>query len=219
MQLIAVTFQRADQLLEILRLTEIPVHRGKAHIGDLVEARERLHHQFADDGRRKFVLAHAFQPTDNAGNHAVDSLGFDRTLAQRMRKRPLQLFALERLAPPAFLHDNQFAQLYALESGEASAAGRAVAAAANGGIVFTRPAVLDLAVFVSAKRATHERDISDLFVNRKAIAQVKDARTDALLNTGVARVTVLGDRFDDLDDPLADLPKFGRTKAAGCAGR
>ena len=38
----------AEQVLEILGLAEILVDRGEAHVGDVVEALQPLHHQLAD---------------------------------------------------------------------------------------------------------------------------------------------------------------------------
>ena len=150
-------FQVADQVLEILGLAEILVDAGEAHIGDLVEAGQRLHHQFADHRGGDLVLAHAFQAAHDAGDHAVHPLGLDRALAQRMRDRAFQLVALEGLAAVVLLDDDQLAQLHALEGGEAAAAGRAMAAAADGRIVLAGTAVLHLAVVMSAERAAHGR--------------------------------------------------------------
>src|SRR6185312_12417673 len=101
------------------------------------------------------VLAQALQPAHDAGDHAVHALRLDGAFAECMRDRALQLLALERFAPAALLHHDELAQLHALEGGEAPAAGRAMAAAANGRVVLAWPAILHLAVFMSAKGATH----------------------------------------------------------------
>src|ERR1700739_2013891 len=87
--------QLSDQRFEILRLTEIPVDRSETDIGDLVQARERLHHQPADDRRRNLILAHALEAPDNACHHALDALTFYGSLSERVADRPLQLVALK----------------------------------------------------------------------------------------------------------------------------
>src|SRR5947209_6325167 len=46
----------ADKLAEILGLAEIAVHRREADIGNLVERRQRLHHQLADHVARHLGL-------------------------------------------------------------------------------------------------------------------------------------------------------------------
>ena len=53
----------AEHLLEILGLAEIPVDRGEAHIGDVVEALQPLHDQFAD----RLATAPRPRPCSRAG--------------------------------------------------------------------------------------------------------------------------------------------------------
>jgi hypothetical protein len=64
-------------------LAEVAIDRGKAHVGDGIEALQRLHHQLADTEDGIFQFAHAFELAHDARYHAVDALGLDRALAQR----------------------------------------------------------------------------------------------------------------------------------------
>ena len=67
------------------------------------------------------------------GDHLLDTLRLDRTFAQRDLHRAHQLVAIERHASAVALDHDQFAQLHALERGEAEIAGQANAAAADHG--------------------------------------------------------------------------------------
>src|SRR6185437_16725202 len=70
----------ADEFAEILRLAEIAIDRGKAHIGNLIERRQRLHHQLADHVTRDVALARAFELAHDGIDDALDALALDRTL-------------------------------------------------------------------------------------------------------------------------------------------
>src|SRR5689334_1663188 len=188
--------QLSDQSFEILGLAEILIDRGEAHIGDLVQARERLHHEFADHRRRNFILAHALQAANDAGDHAVDAFALDRPLAQRVGDGTFQLLTLERFAPIVLLDDDQLAQLHALERREASAALWTMASAPDRRIVLARPAVLHLGIVMSTKWATHSR--SRLLVDGKSFAQDIDALRDTFFDYRIADIAVLGDGIDDL---------------------
>src|SRR2546428_183973 len=73
----------AQQGLEILGLTEITVDRSEAHIGDVVERAQRLHHHLADRLGRYFALALALELAHDLGHRLLDPLRLDRTLAER----------------------------------------------------------------------------------------------------------------------------------------
>jgi len=98
--------------LEILGFAEIAIHRGKAHIGDIVERAQRLHHHLADGLRGHFALALAFELAHDLGNDLVDALGLDRTLAQGDLDRAQQLVAIERHTAAVALDHNELAQLH-----------------------------------------------------------------------------------------------------------
>src|SRR3954447_3622283 len=105
----------ADELAEILGFAEISGDRGEADVGDLVEGRQRLHHEFADHVARHLGLAGAFELAHQRVDHPLDPVGFDRPLAQRDIDRAGELVAVERLALAVLLHYGQFAQLHPLE--------------------------------------------------------------------------------------------------------
>src|SRR5262249_26440988 len=95
---IAVGRDPADKFAEILGLAKIAVDRGKAHIGDLIERRQRLHHQFTDHIARDLGLARAFELAYQRIDDALDPVGLVRSLAQRDIDRAGELVAVERLA-------------------------------------------------------------------------------------------------------------------------
>src|SRR5579864_6565579 len=140
---------------EILGFAEIAVHRGKAHISDVVEFAQMRHHGFADRLRGNLALAETLQLAHDLRHDLVDTFGLDRTLAQRDLHRAQQFVAVERHAPAVALDDNQLAQLHALEGGEAEIAGEANAAAADHRGILGRPRILHLGIEASATRTTH----------------------------------------------------------------
>ena len=73
----------AQHLVEVGGLAEVAVDRGEAHVGDGIEALQRLHDELADHGGRHLLLAHALELAHDARHHALDALGLDRPLAQR----------------------------------------------------------------------------------------------------------------------------------------
>src|SRR5215813_8837181 len=123
----------AQERLEILGLAEIAIHRRKAHIGDVVEGAQRLHHHFADDLGRDLALALAFQLAHDLRHRLLDPLLLDRALAQRDLHRAQKLVAVERHPPAVALDHGQLAQLHALERRETEIAGEADAPAADDG--------------------------------------------------------------------------------------
>src|ERR1051326_6385395 len=147
--------QFGQRSFEILGLAEIAVHRGKAHISDVVELAQVRHHGLTDGFRGHFALAEALLLAHDFGHDLVDAFGLDRAFAQRDLHRAQELVAVERHAPAVALDDDQLAQLHTLESGEAEIAGEANAAAADDRRVFSRSRILDLGIEASATRTTH----------------------------------------------------------------
>src|SRR5262249_37568754 len=133
----------------------IPVNRGEADVGHLIEAGQRLHHQLADHIGRDFIFAHGFQAPHDPRDRTIDALALDRTLAQGVVDRTLQLVAVEGLTAAFLLDHDQFAQLHAFKGGEAPAALWTMPAAADRGIVLGGTTVLHLAVVMSAEWAAH----------------------------------------------------------------
>src|SRR5262249_22682128 len=141
---------------EILGLAKIAIDRGKAHIGDIVERAQVLHHHLADGLRRNLALALAFELAHDLGNELVDPLRLDRALAQRDLHRAQELVTVERHATAVALDHGQFAQLHALEGGETEIAGETHAPTADDRGVLGRPRVLDLGVEAGAVRTAHD---------------------------------------------------------------
>src|SRR5215469_3522648 len=152
---IAVGADAADELAEILGLAEIAVDRGEAHIGHLIEAGERLHHEAADHLARYLAFARAFELTHHRVDDALDALSLDRALAQRHIDRARELVAVESLALAVFLDDGELAQLHALEGREACRAIGAEAPPADRGTVVGRSRILYLGVIETAERTAH----------------------------------------------------------------
>src|SRR5439155_13287733 len=142
----------------------------------MVEGAQSRHHRLTDADRGDLVPLR-FHLALNAADQAVDLARVDIALACRVTDCPRQLVAIERLALAVFLDDGEVAQLHPLKGGEASTARLALTAAADGGAIFARPAVLNLAVFVRAERAAHPCPRLSL-VDRKAPAQLADPLID-----------------------------------------
>src|SRR5262245_44692259 len=170
---LAVLRQFVEHGFEILGLAEIAIDRGEAHIGDVVERTQRLHYHLAHGLGGDFALALALELAHDLGHGLVDTLGLDRTLAQRDLHRAQQLVAIERHAAAVALDDHQLTQLHALECGKAEIAGQAHAAAADDGGILGRPRVLDLGIEAAAIRTAHGRP---LLCRRHCAARLKAAR-------------------------------------------
>jgi len=100
-------------------------------------------------------LALTFQSTYDAGDHPVDALRFDRTLAQGYADRSFQLVTVEVLPSAIGLDDHQIAQLHPLVGGEAPAAGRAEPAAPDRHVILGGSGILDLRFDTSTIRTAH----------------------------------------------------------------
>src|SRR5882762_3705235 len=122
---VVVAGELAQYRLKILGLAKIAIHRGEAHIGDVVELAQMLHHDLADGFRRNLRLAAAFKLAHDRRHHLLDPLRIDRALAQGYLQRAHQLVAVERHPAAVTLDHREFAQLHPLEGGEAEVAGDA----------------------------------------------------------------------------------------------
>src|SRR5262249_787774 len=122
-------------------------------------------------------------------------------------------------------HHGELAQLHALEGGEARAARRAVAPAANRRIVVGRSRVLNLGVLVAAEWTAHlvvppvYRCASSVAVYREAAPEVANLPPHLRLALGVPVRAVLGDAVEHVGDQVADLAELGDAEAARRAGR
>ena len=85
----------------------------------------------------------------------IDALGVDGAFLHRNADRPFQLVPVEILALAVGLDHHQIAQLNALIGGKTAPAGRTKTAAPDRYVIFGRPTVFDLSVYVAAKRTAH----------------------------------------------------------------
>src|SRR5579872_2181013 len=153
--LVAVRADTTDELAKILRLPEIPVHRGEANVGDLIEACQGFHHEAADHVAGDLGLTGTLELAHDGIDDPLDALGLDRPLAQRNVDRARELVAVEGLALGVLLDHGELAQLHALKGGEARGAVRAKPAAPDRRAILGRPGILDLRILASAKRTAH----------------------------------------------------------------
>src|SRR5271169_2182017 len=152
---IAIRRDPADEIAEILGLAEVPVDRGETDIGNLIEARQRLHDEASDHVARDIGLARTLQLPHQRVDNAFHSLRLERALAQRNVDRSGQLVSVEGFAVPIFLDHGQLAQLHPLESREAGAAIWAEPPASDRTAIVCRTRILYLGVIGSAKRTAH----------------------------------------------------------------
>src|SRR5713101_3243245 len=146
---------------EILGFAEVSVDRGEAHIGNVIERAQALHHHLANGLGGDFALALALELAHDLGHGLIDALRLDRTLAQRDLHRAQELVTVKRHAAAVALDDDELAQLYPLECREAEIAGEADATAADDGAILRRPRVLHLRVEAAAIRTAHDGHLSD----------------------------------------------------------
>src|SRR6516162_547917 len=145
----------AEHRFEILRLAEIPVDGGEAHISDVVKRAQMLHHDLADRFGGNLGFAPALKLADNGRDHLLDPLRLNRALAQRDLHGSYQLVAIERHAAAVALHHGEFAKLHAFESGEAEVAGDADPPPPDHRGILGRTGVLDLRIEAVAAWTAH----------------------------------------------------------------
>src|SRR5262249_8763125 len=124
-----------DEICEILRLAEITIHGRVADIAHRIEHGERLHHHPADRLRGDLALARALKLADDAGDHLLHLLLFDRPLAERDRNRTRELVTIERHTAAGALEHHKTAELHTLERREARPALIALTPTANAGAI------------------------------------------------------------------------------------
>src|SRR3954449_4219253 len=183
---VVVAGEFAQHRLKILGLAEIAIHRGEAHIGDVVELAQVLHHDLADGFRRNLRLAAALQLAHDRRHHLLDPLRIDRPLAQGDLQRAHQLVAVERHAAAVALDDREFAQLHPLEGGEAEIAGHADATTTDYRGILGRARVLHLRIETVAARAAHDQPTPS-FRDAPSWAQTRNPAPCTALDSGFAR--------------------------------
>src|SRR5207344_1586786 len=115
---VVVAGKLAEHSFKILGFAEIAVDRGEAHIGDVVELAQMLHHDLANRLGGNLGLSAAFELAHDSGDHLLDPLRIDRAFAQGDLERAHELVAVERHPAAIALDDRELAKLHPLESGE-----------------------------------------------------------------------------------------------------
>src|SRR5439155_1794726 len=147
--------QALDLLVKRLDVLELAVHGGEAHIGDLVEMAQLLHHQLTDRPRGYFPVAEAAHLVQHATEGLVDLRARHRALFQRLLHAGAQLRLVERLAPPIALDHHRHQQLGRFEGREALATLQALAAAADLPALAGEARVGHLGLDVAAEGTVH----------------------------------------------------------------
>ena len=144
-----------DLLAERVDVLEAAIHRGEAHVRDLVEMVQLFHRQLADQARgtsRSPSARSLWQMCTTAASSAsLDTGRFSSALSMLLRS----LLLVERLAARVVLDDARHHQLRGLEGREALAALQALAATADLLPFAGEARIDDLRLFVIAERAMH----------------------------------------------------------------
>jgi hypothetical protein len=156
-----------DEFLEVVGGLEVLVDAGEADIGDGVDPGQGLHHDSADLVGWDVGFTETFKSSHNTGDHLVDPLALDRALLKCNANGTFKFVAIEGLAFPVLLDDDQISQLDTLVSRETTSAGGAESSAADGDVVLGGAAVLDLGVDVSAEGTAHESPARCCSVRRR----------------------------------------------------
>src|SRR5262249_21241781 len=106
---IAICGDPSDEIPEILGFPEITVDRGEADIGDLIEARQRLHDEAPDHIARDVGLARALQLTHQRADYPFYPFRLERALSQGDVDRSGEFVAVEWFAVSIFLNHGQLA--------------------------------------------------------------------------------------------------------------
>src|SRR5690606_2147408 len=150
-----VAFKLLDLVTEIGHVLEAAIDRGEAHIADVVELAQLVHHEAADLDRRHLALATHAQLVHHRTYRGLDAFLGHRPLLQRAVEPRPQLARVKRLAATIALDDDRQLQLDGLQRTEALAACLAATAAADGRAVFGNARVDHAGVGVLAEGAVH----------------------------------------------------------------
>src|SRR5271156_4983749 len=112
----------AEEGFEILGLAEVAVDAGETDVGYFVDLFEGVHDEFADLGGGDVGVAGGFELADDAVDDAVDTVGGERALADGDVDGAGEFFGVEGDAAAVGFDDGEFAELDALDGGEALAA-------------------------------------------------------------------------------------------------
>src|SRR5947209_7671608 len=188
-------FHALGYLGKVPGFAEVLVDACKANVSHVVEGFQSGHDGLSDTDRRDLV-AQRLELALHPAYQAVDPGGVEIALAAGVANGSCKLVAVEWLALGVFLDDREIAQLNAFESSEPCSASLALPSTAYCGSVFTRPAVLNLAVLVRTEWAAHSLSL----VNREARTKLEYPLVDASLHTAVVLEAVLGKPIENVSD-------------------
>src|SRR5262245_43966390 len=155
--LLAFLDQSLHLVHELRDVLELPIDRGEADVGHLVELLQMLHDQIAQLEGRDLLLRPLVQPRLDVGDDVVHGLHAYGSLLTRLQNGAAELLAVEGLAPPIALDDAREHVLDVLVRGVAAVALEAGAPAPDE-LPLTADAGIDHPILaVAAEGALHAR--------------------------------------------------------------
>src|SRR5690606_416087 len=137
------------------QIPELPVYRGEAHIGHLVDGPQGLHNALADLPASDLGVPPLADLPLDVVHHLLQHRQWDRPLFAGLEEPVQKLLALKRLPAAILFNDHQRRLLPPLVGGEAASAALALAPAADGRAFVGSPRIQHLAVAMVAVRAAH----------------------------------------------------------------
>ena len=156
----ALVVEGVDLALERLEVLEALVDAGEADVGDLVDRAELLHRQRARPSSDGTSVAPAERSSASIASAAASAAPRGhRPTGQRLAQAGGELVAIELLARPVALDDDEPGGLDALVGREAHRAGGALAATADRGGVVEVARVDDPGLALTALGAAHRSPV------------------------------------------------------------
>src|SRR5215208_6859804 len=150
----------AEEILELAHelahVTERAIDGGKAHVGDLVEALQLLHHDGPDFFGAHLLFRTILESRLDLVGHRLDGGDADRPLLTRLEEARHQLLPLEPFARAVLLDHHVRNLVDPLVAGEPAPAVETLAAAANHFALLAFARVDDLIAEMCAERALHQ---------------------------------------------------------------
>ena len=151
--------EELEELVEFLKegvdVLELAVNGGKPHVGHLVQVLQPVHDHFPDLDAGNLPLQGALQLLLDLIGDVLDGLGADRPLFAGLHETADDLRPVEALTAPVPLDHQKGQTLHDLIGGESLAAAETLPPAADGGALFGRSGINDLAFAVTAVRTAH----------------------------------------------------------------
>lgn len=141
---------------ERARILELTVDAGEAHVGDLIELAQVLHHEFAEPVALDFTLEVGVKFVLDRGHDRFDLLIADRSLPAGLFQAALDLAPLEGNARAVFLHDLDRDFLDPFVGRVTPLAGETFSTTTNGETILAGSRVDDPIIVDTAKRTIHE---------------------------------------------------------------